>query len=207
MALLNVNPGDVLGVPARSGGAWGFVLARIIRSDPSPWLEVFGDFSRDFSITEEEVLNRDFSISNRLFNPVYVALDFNRHFGEVKWPILARNPGYSPGQSAAEEIEFEEVSYWKTGVYYRNGIRCQELPGHRRDLEDATIYSNPQLVWRINLYLSGYFAKGAAWNSRLKKSVIEKEGVDWWVGGINACNANMDTIALEFKKVRRGRRS
>ncbi|MDW9231916.1 hypothetical protein C7S15_6044 [Burkholderia cepacia] len=34
------------------------------------------------------------------------------------------------------------------------------------------------------------------------KSIIDKEGMDWWVSGINACNDKADAIARLFKESR-----
>lgn len=198
--LLKVCPGDIIGVPAEKGTRWGFVLARVIRNKPSVWVEVFDKFHHNFHITQEEIKKNNFSKDARLFQPIYAALDFGKYFGKVKWPILATDPIYQPDKSDMSSIEFEGDSYLETGVYSRGGVEHSEEGGLRRDLEDTTIYSNPQLVRRVNLYLSGYMKKGAPWNARQKQAIIEKEGIEWWVDGINACNAHADAVSLKFSK-------
>ncbi len=203
MALLKVNPGDVVAVPAEKKGEWGFVLARVIRSGVVTWIEVFEDFYTDFNIDEKAIAARNFSEEARLFKPVYAAFDFGKYFGKVKWPVLATDASYTPDQSNISSIEFEGDSYQESGIYYKNGVECVEPAGVRRGLENRTIYSNPQLVRRINLYLSGYFEKGVPWNSEVIRAVVEKEGMDWWVDGINACNDKADAVALKFKEVRK----
>jgi hypothetical protein len=204
VSLLKVNPGDIIGIPAEKDAVWGFVLGRIIMTGVVTWIEVFSEFSTNFQIDEKEIEQRDFSSRARLFDPVYVALDFGKYFGKVKWPILGVTPSYTPEQSNFSDIEFEGDSYQELGIYYKELAEHTEVGGLRRNLEDRTIYSNPQLVRRINLYLSGYFEKGTPWNSRVIKSVIDKEGMDWWVAGINSCNDKADAVALEFKE--RGKR-
>lgn len=120
----------------------------------------------------------------------------------MKWPILSSDPLYTPDQSNFSEIEFEGPSYDELGVYYKGGEKFTEKQGIRRNLGDMTIFSNPQLVRCIGLYLSGYIKKGTPWNSRLVKSIIDKEGMDWWVSGINSCNDKADAVALLFKESR-----
>src|SRR5262245_10289790 len=111
MALLKVQPGDVIGVPAAKNGEWGFVMARVIRDDVVTLIEVFSDFYTNFAISEKEVLQKNFCINNRLFNPVNASFDFNRYFGKIKWPVLAKTPGFDPEQSKISEIEFEGTLY------------------------------------------------------------------------------------------------
>lgn len=199
MSLLKVVPGDIIAIPAEKNGEWGFVFSRVIINGVVTWIEVFEEFSSHFSINTLEIIKKDFSTQTRLFNPIYAALDFGRYFGKVKWPILVSDPLYTPVQSDFPNIEFEGEGYQEFGIYYKGMTKCVENTGIRRNLESRTIYSNPQLVWRINLFLSGYFEKGTPWNPRIIKSVIDKEGMDWWVNGINSCNNKADEIALKFK--------
>lgn len=200
VSMLKTNPGDIIAVPAEKDGVWGFVLARVILSGVVNWIEVFDDFGANFDISREEIAKRDFSVRARLFGPIYAALDFGRYFGKVKWPVLDSDSSYSPELSNFSDIEFEGESYAELGIYRKGRVELQEDGGVRRNLEDRTIYSNPQLVRRVNLYLSGYFHKGAPWNSRVVKSVIDKQGMGWWVDGINACNDKADAVALKFKE-------
>jgi hypothetical protein len=203
MALLKVSPGDIVGVPAAKDGVWGFVLSRVIREDKVLWIEVFSSFLTNFSISETGVLAQDLSGDNRLFNPIYASFDFNRHFGKIKWPILARAPAYTPGQSKISQIEFEGISYFETGLYLKGGKEYREPPGVRRNLEDRTTYSNPQLVHRINLHLSGYVRKGEPWNARLERPLIEREGMYWWSEGEESCKIAADEVASRFLEARK----
>ncbi|MCA8293734.1 hypothetical protein LGN19_08030 [Burkholderia sp. AU30198] len=206
MALLKVKPGDVVAIPSEMNGEWGFVLSRAIVVGVTNWIEVFDDFSVDFDITTEDVRSRISSEKSRLFNPILASFDFGKYFGLVKWPVLLADPDYAPSHSDFSEIEFEGASYEELGIYYKGDERFSEQSGVRRNLEDMTIYSNPQLVRRINLHLSGYVDKGVPWNSRLVKSIIDKEGMKWWVDGINACNDKADAVALRFKGQRSNKR-
>lgn len=200
MSLLKVNPGDVIAIPAEKDAVWGFVLGRVIISGVVNWIEVFSEFSSNFNIDENEIAGRDFSEPARLFCPVYAALDFGKYFGKVKWPIVFSTPSYDPEQSGFSDIEFEGESYEELGIFHKGRVEQVEKKGVRRNLEDRTIYSNPQLVWRINLYLSGYCKKGTPWNSRVVKSMIDEKGMDWWVGGIKSCNEKADAVATRFKE-------
>ncbi|VWC77159.1 hypothetical protein BLA18110_02462 [Burkholderia lata] len=200
MALLKVVPGDVVAIPSEMNGEWGFVLSRVIFVGATKWIEVFDDFSVDFEGVSASVKSINFSRKSRLFNPILASFDFGKYFCAVKWPILSSDPLYTPDQSYFSEIEFEGTSYEELGIYYKGGEKFTEKHGVRRNLEDMTIFSNPQLVRRVNLYLSGYVKKGVPWNSRLVKSIVDKEGMDWWVGGINECNDKADAVALRFKE-------
>lgn len=200
MALLKVTAGDIVAIPSERGGKWGFVYSRVIFVGATKWIEVFDEFSVDFEVASENLRSGRFAKKTRLFNPILASFDFGKHFCAVKWPILSSDPLYTSDQSNFSEIEFEGPSYEELGIYYKGGEKFTEKQGVRRDLDDMTIFSNPQLVRRINLYLSGYIEKGTPWNSRLVKSIIDKEGMDWWVGGINACNDKADAVALLFKE-------
>lgn len=206
MALLKVTPGDVVAIPGEVNGEWGFVYSRVIFVGATKWIEVFDDFNVDFAAVLEGGRAEKFEKKSRLFNPIMASFDFGKNFCSVKWPILSSDPLYVSDKSGFSKIEFEGPSYQELGIYYKGGEKFTEKPGVRRDLDDMTIFSNPQLVRRINLYLSGYLEKGVAWNSRLVKSIIEKEGMDWWIGGINACNDKADAIALAFKEWRAKRK-
>lgn len=207
MALLKVNAGDVVAIPAVKGGQYGFVLSRVIVPINTRTIEVFSDFLTNFDITEEEVRSQDFSIDNRLFNPVYASFDFSKHFGKVKWPILLSDPTYDREQSKYSEIEFEDASeYQEFGRYYRGGDEYHEPPGVRRNLESKTIYSNPQLMHRVNLHLAGYLKKGEPLNPLRTRAAIEQNGMDWWVDGINACNDIADAIATKLKDAQQARK-
>ncbi|WP_208449601.1 hypothetical protein [Burkholderia ambifaria] len=206
MALLTVTSGDIVAIPAERCGEWGFVYSRVILVGAAKWIEVFDEFSVDFERVSEDVRPEKFAKKSRLFNPIMASFDFGKNFCAVKWPVLSSDPLYTPDQSNFSEIEFEGPSYQELGIYYKGGEKFTEKAGVCRGLDDMTIFSNPQLVRRINLYLSGYIEKGVAWNSRLVKSIIEKEGMDWWVGGINACNDKADAVALAFKEWRAKRK-
>ncbi|MBN3839776.1 hypothetical protein [Burkholderia sp. Ac-20349] len=199
MALLMVAPGDVVAIPAEMSGEWGFVLSRVIFVGATKWIEVFDDFSVDFKNASERAESIIFSEKKRLFNPIFASFDFRKYFCMVKWPILSSDPLYTPDQSGFSEIEFEGPSYEELGIYYKGGEEFAEKSGVRRNLDDMTIFSNPQLVRRVNLYLSGYVKKGEPWNSRLVKSIIDKKGREWWVSGIGECNDRADAVALRLK--------
>lgn len=202
MGLLKVKPGDIVAIPCEMSGEWGLVYSRVIFVGVTKWIEVFDEFNVDFDAVLEGAKSEKFGKKYRLFNPTMASFDFGRNFCSVKWPMLSSDPLYASNQSNFSEIEFEGPSYQELGIYYKGGEKFVEKQGVRRNLDDMTIFSNPQLVRRINLYLSGYIEKGAPWNSRLVKSIIEKEGMDWWVGGINACNDKADVVALAFNEWR-----
>jgi hypothetical protein len=204
MALLKVVPGDIVAIPCKKNDNIGFVLSRVIRYDVVLWIEVFSDFFTDFSVGQTEVLEQDFSTSNRLFNPIYASFDFNKYFGKIKWPILAHSPNYNPEvDSKYSNIEFEDVSYEELGLYLKGGELVYEKNGIRRNLEDRTIYSNPQLVTRINLYMSGYLKKGTVWNYKLTRAITKAEGKDWWRDQIEYCTVLVDIVAQKFKDARK----
>ncbi|WP_155629167.1 hypothetical protein [Burkholderia cepacia] len=202
MALLKVKPGDVVAIPSEMNGEWGFVYSRVIFVGATKWIEVFDEFNVDFEVVLDGAKSEKLGKKSRLFNPIMASFDFGKDFCSVKWPVLSSDHLYASDQSNFSEIEFEGPSYQELGVYYKGGDKFIEKKGVRRNLDDMTIFSNPQLVRRINLYLSGYIKKGTAWNSRLVKSIIEKEGMDWWVGGINACNDKADAVTLVFNEWR-----
>ncbi|EMD9437017.1 hypothetical protein LGN20_00975 [Burkholderia cepacia] len=202
MALLKVTAGDIVAIPCERNGEWGFVCSRVILVRATKWIEVFDEFSVDFEAAPGRAKQDGFPENSRLFNPILASFDFGKNFCTVKWPILSSDPLYTPELSSFSEIEFEGPSYEELGIYYKGGEKFAEKQGVRRNIEDMTIFSNPQLVRRIGLYLSGYIKKGTSWNSRLVKSIIDKEGMDWWVSGINACNDKADAIARLFKESR-----
>lgn len=204
MALLKVAAGDVVAIPATKAGELGFVLSRVIVPASTLTIEVFRDFHTTFAITESEIRACDFSASNRLFNPVYAAFDFGKHFGAVKWPILLKDSKFDKESSGYCDIEFEDASeYEELGRYYRGDEECHEPPGVRRNLESRTIYSNPQLVHRINLHLAGYLKVGEPLNPERTRRAIQANGKDWWVNGINVCNGLSDLIAKRLIDSRR----
>ena len=202
MALLKVTAGDIVAIPCERNGEWGFVCSRVILVGATKWVEVFDEFSVDIEAAPGSAKSERFSEDYRLFNPILASFDFGKNFCAVKWPILSSDPLYTPDQSNFSEIEFEGPSYDELGIYYKGGEKFTEKQGIRRNLGDMTIFSNPQLVRCIGLYLSGYIKKGTPWNSRLVKSIIDKEGMDWWVSGINSCNDKADAVALLFKESR-----
>ncbi|HIH2744418.1 hypothetical protein L3V59_25740 [Burkholderia aenigmatica] len=199
MALLRVTPGDVVAIPSEMNGEWGFVLSRVIFVGATKWIEVFDDFIVDFKSLSEAAKSINSRKKNRLFNPVLASFDFGKYFCMIKWPILSSDPLYTSDKSGFSEIEFEGPSYEELGIYYKGGEKFTEELGVRRNLDDMTIFSNPQLVRRVNLYLSGCVKKGEPWNSRLVKSIIDKEGERWWVDGIKECGDKADAVALRLK--------
>jgi hypothetical protein len=204
MALLKVIPGDIVAIPCKKGEEFGFVISRVIRDDVILWIEVFTNFFTDFQMTFEDILLQDFSIQNRLFNPIYASFDFNRFSGKIKWPILAHYPDYDPEMhSMMSCIEFQDTSYSEIGLYMKGGKPFYEPACTRRNLEDRTIFSNTQLIARICLYLSGYLKQGTIWNHVLVKRLLEKEGNDWWKNQIIYCASFVDIVAQKFKDARK----
>jgi hypothetical protein len=208
MALLLVDAGDVIAIPAAKAGKLGFVLARVIIPIRTRTIEVFREFRTDFAISEEEVRAQDFSVASRLFNPVYASLDFGKPFGVVKWPILLKNPHYDKEMSNFSDIEFEDATeYEEFGRYYKGGEECYEPQGVRRDLESRTIYSNPQLVHRIKLHLAGYLNVGEPLNSDRTRKAIQENGEEWWITGISACRDLSDEVTKRLIEAQRRRKS
>lgn len=204
MALLSVIPGDIVPIPCLKGGDMGFVLSRVIRKDVTKWIEVFAEFYQDVAMSEDEVLAQDFSISNRLFNPVYASFDFNKFFGKIKWPILAHYPDYDPElHSKHSEIEFRDTTYDELGMYLKGRKVYYDPPHIRRNLEDRTIYSNPQLIHRVNLYVSGCLKKGTIWNFLLERKLLKKKGIEWWEEQIDQGVIIADTVGQKFKDARK----
>lgn len=122
----------------------------------------------------------------------------------MKWPVLLHDPNYDKEQSKCSEIEFEYSSeYQEFGRYAKGGKECTEPPGVRRNLQDKTIYSNPQLMHRISLHLNGYLKRGEPMNALRERAAIEQNGMDWWVDGVNACNDIADAIATKFKEAQK----
>ncbi|URI06756.1 hypothetical protein MW290_12705 [Aquincola tertiaricarbonis] len=202
MALLSVDPGDIVAIPTVRGGQRGFVLSRIIVPIRLRTIEVFKNFHTNFGMTEERVLEQDFSVENRLFAPVYASMDFSKWVGKVKWSILHKDPSYHREQSRYSDIEImgPPAEYKEFGVYYKGGQRCFEPPGVRRSIEDSMIYSNTQLMFRIGLHMSGEMAPGEAMNTAKERALLEKYGMDWLVNGTNAWAPISDAIATEMKE-------
>jgi hypothetical protein len=206
MALLKVAVGDIVGVPAMRGETIGFVLMRIIRTKhPVDWSEVFKDFHTNFSMTAEEALACDFSKENMLFGPVYTSLDFNKFFGKTKWPVLAHDTSAETDQADNPEIEFASHDYYSSGIYYKAGKDYFNPPDQRREIEDNTIYSNPQLIQRINLHLSGYLKPGRKWSYIVEREIIrdkalrDSEGKAWPEEDIDNCLWIAEEGAQKFK--------
>ena len=201
MALLKVQPGDVVAVPARKDAEEGFVLCRVINEKNVLTIEIFAGFFTDFSITEDEVKAQDLSILNRLHSPVHASFDFTTYSGKIKWPILLSNPDYDPEESKYSEIEFQDCSeYAPRGLYFKSGEIRWEPDGVRRNLEDRTIWSNPQLIQRTNLYLSGILKHGEPFNVQKEQQLIQQYGMDWLVNETNACVDLADRVATKFKE-------
>ena len=206
MAVLKVNQGDILAIPAQKNNGWGFVLSRVIYNDKATCIEVFEKFHDNFGMTPTECLAENFSAGKRLFNPVLVALDFGRHFGKIKWEILAKSPKYDPEQSGLSDIEFENASYPEVGSYTKGRKEFHEPPDVRRSLESRTIYSNTQLVCRINMYIQGIFKKNEPWNPLTLKPVFEQQNENWWSDELKACMEPMDAVALKINNAQKAMR-
>ena len=188
MALLKVQPGDVVAIPARKDAEEGFVLCRVINEKNVLTIEIFADFFTNFSMTGNEIKNKNFSILNRLHPPVHASFDFTKYSGKVKWPILLSNPDYDREESKYSEIEFQDCSEYATrGLYFKGGKIQWEPDGIRRNLEDRTIWSNPQLIQRTNLYLNGILKPGEPFNVQAEQRLIKQYGMDWLINETNAC--------------------
>ncbi|AZE59409.1 MULTISPECIES: Imm26 family immunity protein [Pseudomonas fluorescens group] len=199
MSILKVSEGDIICIPACKHKKWGFVLGRIVlNSHYVTWLEVFSKYHSDFSISRDEILRQNFSKNNRLFNPVHVSLDFGKYFGKIKWPTIHTN-NYNQADSNIEDIEFASPDYKISGIFYKNNKELHEPADRRRPLEDCTIYSNPQLIHRINLHLSGIANKTIPWNAETIHNLIEQRSIKWWLDGIQYCADSVDAAAREFK--------
>lgn len=202
MAILTVHPGDIVAIPAQQNEQQGFVLSRVIQENTQvTTIEVFEGFHNNFSITADEIKALGLSIDQRLFPPVYVAFDFNKFFGKVKWPILDQDPNYdSEAHSRLSAIEFATERYDEVGEYMRNGQTYFEPDGIRRPLNNRTIYSNTQLIVRINLFLQGDYARGTALNVWSDRMFLASKGLDWYNAELNTCLALSDTVATTLKE-------
>lgn len=198
MAILSRAAGDIIAVPALKDGHWGFLMSRVIYADVVTCIEVFAPFKTNFVITANETLEQIPSIQERLFNPIYASFDFSKNFGKIKWPILAHDLNYDTRQSRASDIEFEGDCYNELGYFLRGRKEFTEPSGVRRVLENRTIYSNPQLVHRINLYFSGVLKKGEVCNAARVRALIEERGMSWWADGVEACRESVDAVAKKF---------
>ena len=198
MALLKIQPGDVVAIPAMKDGEEGFVLSRVIDSYT---IEIFAGFFTDFSITEDEVKAQDLSILNRLHPPVHASFDFTKYSGKVKWPILLSDSDYDREKSKYSEIEFGgRAEYIDQGIYFKGGKMLWEPDGVRRNLENRTIWSNPQLIQRTNLYLNGILKPGEPFNVQAEQRLIKQYGMDWLINETNACVDLADRIGTKFKE-------
>ena len=210
MALLKKSLGDIIGVPAMQGEELGFVLMRIIRTKhPVTWSEVFKGFYTNFSITAEEVLACDFSKENILFGPVHTSLDFNKYFGKTKWPILAHDTSAEVDQADNPDIEFASHDYFSSGIYYKAEKDYFNPPDQRREIEDNLIYSNPQLIRRINLHLSGYLKPGRKWSYIVGQELVRDQalrdsaGKAWPEADMDHCLLVAEEVAQKFKLARK----
>lgn len=82
VALPKTDPGDIVAIPSIKAGVKVSLLSRVIAPEPYGLTEVFSEFFTDFGITEERVLEQDFSKENRLFAPVYASMDFSKWVGK-----------------------------------------------------------------------------------------------------------------------------
>lgn len=204
MALLKTVPGDIVAIPALKDGRQGFVLSRVIERTQVRTIEVFEGFYTNVAMTADEIRALELSVDKRLFAPVYAAFDFHRFYGKVKWPILCQDPEYNPEiQSHLSEIEFETERYAEVGEYMRDGQAHYEPKGVRRNLNDRTIYSNTQLMVRINLFMEGYFPRGTALNVMSARRFLADRGEDWYDAELDACITLADSVATQLKDAQR----
>lgn len=205
MGLLNADPGSIVAVPAKKDQQFGFVLARTITPTGNRIIEVFQGFYTNFAITNEQVKEQDFSINNRLFPPIHAGLNFTKYDSKVKWPILLTDPLYDKEQSKYSEIEFNQTDYAydESGLYTKGGISCNEPFGVRRNLQCPQIFSNPQLIFRINRHLSGQMAVGEVSNVYTERKFLDLYGLKWWTDSLLECQTLADEVATLMKEAQK----
>ncbi len=199
MALLKVVPGDVIPIPCQLGEDLGYVLSRVIGRSKVIVLEVFADFHTDFAQPDIVMGQQAMGVSNRLFSPVYVSFDFSKYFGKLKWPILGCSGNLAEWQQRLSEAEFEEAGYQVTGRYVKGGVRLKEETDERRSLEPGTIYSNPQLIHRINLHMAGRLGRFEALTSRRLAELMAEESAGWIDAELDRCLVIADEVAMRLR--------
>jgi hypothetical protein len=198
MAILNANPGDAIPIPAETLGVQGYVLSRVLYRNPVTVVEVFGGFSEGLPWKDNR-LHGGCLVSDRMFAPVFASFDFNKHFGKVPWPILSMS-GDADLQHLFNTAEFAEVGYAETGRYFRGAQRCQEPPDVRRPLEGTQIYSNPQLILRVNLHLNGVLAPMEPLTPARTRQLMAIQPDGWWEAELARCKSLSDQMADAWRR-------
>lgn len=203
MAILGATPGDVIPIPAQVRGESGFVLSRVLYRAAVTVVEVFDGFRTDFLSVAENLDAFGFRIEYRLFAPVFAAFHFHKYFGTVRWPVLGKVGTPTEWKQRFERAEFAEVDYQTSGRFERGNIRCKESGWDRRPLEGSTIYSNPQLIHRVNLHLSGRLARGEPLTPLRMASIMASEAPGWLEGEFESCRRLADEVGTRFKETPR----
>ena len=181
MALLKVDVGDLIAVPARMGVTHGFVMSRVLRDGVWVILEVFSDFRHEGCVECDWLINGTVSLGERMFAPVRVSLDFNKYLGKEKWPVLKLSlmmPSNSDLPISELEWEGPPDQYDSIGLYHRGDEIRYEPDGVRRSLESGHLYANPQLLRRIDLHLRGIMSPMQALNYRVERELMQRFGAD-----------------------------
>jgi len=199
MASLKVQPGDVIPIPCKLGQDLGFVISRVIGRSKVNVIEVFSDFHAEtcdpYAVMEKQSMDP----SERLFSPVYASFDFSKYFGKVKWPVLGSVGTHAEWERLLGEVEFAEAAYQESGRYVRGGVRLKETSDERRSLEPGTIYSNPQLIHRINLHLAGRLDRCEALTSKRLAELMAEEPSGWLEVELDKCLLIADEVAIKLR--------
>lgn len=181
MALLKVAPGDLIAVPARNGALHGYVLARVLHDGEWVVLEIFSEFRDEGFVDFDWIMNGSGHLGERMFSPIRASLDFNKQLCKQKWPLLRLSLMMEPGVDLSiSNLEWEGPpdQYDAIGLYYRGGEIVYEPNGVRRSLESGHLYSNPQILRRIDLHLRGIMAPMQALNYRVERELMRRFGAD-----------------------------